>query len=48
MRDTFTSTDTGKTYSIKRGFSCVDKCLIYILACNKCNKQYVGEIVANF
>ena len=45
--DTFTSTFTGKIYRINHEFSCVDKCLIDLLACNKCIKQYIGQAVDN-
>ena len=41
--DTFTSTVTGNL-----DFICVDKCLIYLLTCNKSSKQNVGQAVDNF
>ena len=45
--DTFTSTFTGKIYRISHEFSSVDKCLIDLLTCNKCIKQYIGQAVDN-
>ena len=46
--DTFTSTVTGKTYKINHHFNCDEKCLIYLLTCNHCKKQYTGQTVDNF
>ena len=46
--DSFTSTVTGETYKINNKFDCMEKCLIYLLTCNKCRKQYVGETVDTF
>ena len=40
--DSFTSTFTGETDKINLKFDCMEKCLIYLLTCNKCRKQYVG------
>ena len=40
---TFTSTVTGETYIINHKFNCNDKCLAYLLTCNCCKKQYVGQ-----
>ena len=36
--DSFTSTVTGETYKINHKFDCMEKCLIYLLTCNKCRK----------
>ena len=44
----FTSSVTGKTYVINHKFDCNDKCLIYLLTCNCCKKQYVGQTVDKF
>ena len=43
--DSFTSTITGETYKIDHKFDYMEKCLIYLLTCNKCRKQYLGQIV---
>ena len=45
---TFTSTVTGETFKINHKFDCMKKCLIYLLTCNKCRKQYVGQTVDTF
>ena len=41
----FTSTVTGETYIINHKFNCNDKWLVYLLTCNCCKKQYVGQTV---
>ena len=41
--DTFTSTVTGKTFKINHSFDCNGKCLVYLMTCNKCKKQYTGQ-----
>ena len=46
--DSFSSTCTGKTYKINHQFNCSDKCLIYLLTCKTCLKQYVGQTVDEF
>ena len=46
--DIFTSAVTGETYKINHKFDCIEKSLIYLLACNKCRKQYVGQTVDTF
>ena len=46
--DSFTSTVKGETYKINHKFDCMEKCLIYLLTCNKCRKQYVGQTVGAF
>ena len=45
---TFASTVTGETYIINHKFNCNDKCLVYLLTCNCCKKQYVGQTVDEF
>ena len=45
---TFTSTVTQNTYKINHQFNCSEKCLVYLLTCNKCFKQYVGQTVDEF
>ena len=46
--DTFTSTVTGESFKINHKFNCDDRCLIYLLTCNQCRKQYVGQTVDSF
>ena len=46
--DSFTSTVTEETYKINHKFDCMEKCLIYLLTCNTCRKQYVGQTVDTF
>ena len=45
---TFSSTVTKKEYIINHKFSCNDKCLIYMLVCEKCMLQYVAKTVDEF
>ena len=45
---TFTNTTTQNTYKINHQFNCSEKCLVYLLTCNKCFKQYVGQTVNEF
>ena len=40
---TFSSTVTGDTFKINYSLNCDDKCLIYLMTCKQCNKQYTGE-----
>ena len=46
--DTFTSSVTGETFKINHKLNCDDKCLIYLLTCKCCGKQYVGETTDEF
>ena len=46
--NTFTNSVTGETYKINHRFDCNDKCLVYLLTCNKCKKQYTGQTTDNF
>ena len=39
----FSSTVTGNTFKINHSLNCDDKCLIYLVTCKQCNKQYTGE-----
>ena len=41
--DTFTSTITGESFKINHKFNCDDNCLIHLLTCKCCGKQYVGQ-----
>ena len=34
---------TGDTFKINHSLNCDDKCLIYLMTCKQCNKQYTGE-----
>ena len=34
---------TGDTFKINHSLNCDDKCLIYLVTCKQCNKQYTGE-----
>ena len=43
--ETFTSATTGKTFKINHKLNCNDKCLVYLLTCNVCLKQYVVQTV---
>ena len=38
----FASIVTGKTNIINHKFNCNDKCLVYLLTCNYCKKQYMA------
>ena len=42
---TFASTVTGETYIINHRFDCNERCLVYLLTCNKCKMQYVGQTI---
>ena len=46
--DTFTNSVIGATYKIDHRLDCNDKCLVYLLTCNKCKKQYTGQTTDNF
>ena len=37
-----------RSYKINHSFDCNEKCLIYLLTCNYCQKQYVGQTVDIF
>ena len=45
---TFTGTVTGETYIINHRFDCNESCLVYLLTCNKCKMQYVGQTIDHF
>ena len=38
-----TETDR-ETYKINHRLDCNDKCLVYLLTCKKCKKQYTGQL----
>ena len=46
--DTLTCSDDQTTYKINHKFDCNEKCLVYLITCSKCLKQYVGQTVAMF
>ena len=46
--DTFASTVTGESFKINHHLCCNDKCLIYLLTCKVCKKQYTGKTVDRF
>ena len=46
--DSFTSTSTNKTCKINHLFNCDEKCLVYLLTCRVCLKQYVNQTVDEF
>ena len=43
--ETFTNTTTGKAFKINHKLNCSDKCLVYLLSCNVCLKQYICQTV---
>ena len=45
---TFTSTIAGESFKINHHLCCNDKCLIYLLTCKVCKKQYTGKTVDRF
>ena len=47
-RSPFAITVTGKTYIINHRFDCNERCLVYLLTCNKCKIQYVGQTIDQF
>ena len=46
--DSVTSGVTKEEYNINHCFKCNEKCLIYLLKCKVCLKQYVGQTVDEF
>ena len=44
----FSSTVTGDTFNINHSLNCDEKCLIYLVICKQCNKQYTGETTDQF
>ena len=41
-------TATGETFKINNRFDRNDKCLVYLMTCNKCKKQYTGQTTTQF
>ena len=46
--DMFTSIVTGESFKINHHLCCHDKCLIYLLTCKVCKKQYTGKTADRF
>ena len=46
--NTFSSSITGETHKTNHRLDCNDKCLVYLLICNKRKKQYIGQTTDNF
>ena len=46
--DTFISTVSGESFKINHQLNCDDICLIYLLTCKQCHKQYTGETTDDF
>ena len=44
----FSSTNTGKTYSIRKKLDCNSDHVIYLVTCAKCGGQYVGKSTTPF
>lgn len=44
----FKSTTTGDVYKIDSHFRCNVKCVVYLLICTICRKQYVGSFIKKF
>ena len=39
----FSSSDGTQIHAISDSFTCNSKCIIYVIQCSKCSKQYVGQ-----
>ena len=48
IADSFTSLVAQSTYKINHRLNCHDKCLIYLLTCKQCLKQYLGKLQTPF
>ena len=46
--DSFTSSNDQTSFKINHRFDSNERCLIYLITCNRCLKQYVGETVDTF
>ena len=44
----FTSPVTNEAYKVNHQFACNKKCLVYLLNCKKCSKQYVRQTMVTF
>ena len=45
---TFNSLKDGEEYVINHEFNCDSKCIVYLLTCKVCSKQYVGQTTQRF
>ena len=43
LTDTFASSSTGRNYKIRRVYTCKSSWVIYLVTCQACNIQYVGQ-----
>ena len=48
LGDTFSSTVTNKEYRLNFPFDCNSHCVVYLLTCKICKKQYVGSTITKF
>ena len=39
---------TGESFKINHELNCDDRCIIYLLTCKQCQKQYTGETTDDF
>ena len=46
--DTVTCINDQTTYKINHKFECNEKCLVYLITCNKYLKEYAGQTVDMF
>ena len=46
--DSFTCSNDQLSFKINHRFDCNEKCLIYLITCHRCLKQYVGQTVDEF
>ena len=46
--DRFNCSNDQTTYKIYHKFDCNEKCLVCLITCNKCLKQYIGQTVDIF
>ena len=44
----FSSTVTGESFKSNHQINCDDRCIIYLLTCKQCQKQYTGETTNDF
>ena len=45
---TFNSLVDGREYVVNHEFNCDSRCIVYLLTCKVCNKQYVGQTTQRF
>ena len=46
--DSFTCSNDQTNFKINHKLDCNERCLIYLITCNRCLKQYVGQMVDEF